>query len=242
MGDIKFENNDVIVEGSALEVNAPDIKLDFEPRRSSSAGQRRALVHDFQDGLTVNWSEDYPGGVTIRGVTKVPNELQVNKCSGTHLRMSHHDIHLDNASRRSNPSGNRRAMVHDFQDGLTLNWAEDYPGGVTIRGLTKIPQELQVSKLRGNHLRMSHHDIHLDSASRRTNLSGNRRAMVHDFQDGLTLNWAEDYPGGVTLRGEVKCPQKLSVNSVDVGQKLIELQSKIDALESRVAELESASP
>ena len=138
MGDIKFVDNSVVIEGWTR-LTYPDLKIDYEPRRSNSAGYRRALVHDFQDGLTVNWAEDYPGGVTIRGQVKTPQELHVGNLKGSHLRCSHHDLHLDNESRRSTDAGARRALVHDFQDGLTINWASDYPGGVTIRGDVKIP-------------------------------------------------------------------------------------------------------
>jgi hypothetical protein len=42
-------------------------------------------------------------------------------------------------------------------------------------------------------------DFMLDSPSRHTGAGPFRRAMVHDQSDGLTINFAGDYPGGVTL-------------------------------------------
>ena len=60
-------NSDIILEGSQVKVNANDIVLDFPARRKDKNGQRRAFVHDFEDGLTINWAGDYPGGVKIQG-------------------------------------------------------------------------------------------------------------------------------------------------------------------------------
>lgn len=139
MSDIKFSTNDeVIVESFSLKMTGADFKMDYAPRRRNTTPHRRALVHDFNDGLTVNWANDYPGGITLNG------NVNVSELSGTHLRVHHHDLHLDNASRRSSSSGDRRAMVHDFNDGLTINWNSDYPGGVTIRGQVNCPNGLTV--------------------------------------------------------------------------------------------------
>lgn len=135
MSDIKFNGEEVIVEGNWLESRTLDFKLDAPSRRSSSAGERRALVHDFNDGLTINWAGDYPGGVTING--KVGS-------SNNQLNLTTWDLCLDHPDRRSAAGGHRRALVHDFNDGLTINWAGDYPGGVTIRGAVKMPNSLSV--------------------------------------------------------------------------------------------------
>ena len=51
------------------------------------------------------------------------------------LNVQGHDLLLDSPARRkTGPSGYRRALVHDQNDGLTLNFNKDYPGGVTING------------------------------------------------------------------------------------------------------------
>ncbi|MFT5890056.1 MAG: hypothetical protein ACI9Y7_000144 [Dokdonia sp.] len=140
MSDIKFTtNNEVVVETFGLKITGADLKMDYTPRRANSSPHRRAIVHDYTDGLTLNWANDYPGGISLNG------DVKVSKLSGSHLRIHHHDVHLDNASRRSTTGGNRRAMVHDYDDGLTLNWANDYPGGVTIRGEVNCPQKLIVA-------------------------------------------------------------------------------------------------
>lgn len=51
-----------------LEVAGSDLVLDYPPRRKNDDGWRRALVHDENDGLTINFNGDYPGGVTIVGL------------------------------------------------------------------------------------------------------------------------------------------------------------------------------
>jgi hypothetical protein len=228
------------VEGSHLRSSHHDFHLDNAGRRSAGTGLRRALVHDFQDGLTLNWKEDYVGGVTIRGEVKLPQGAQTGRLTGKSLRLSHHTIHLDHAARRSNSAGSRRALVHDSEDGLTVNFKQDYPGGVTIRGEVKLPQGAQTGRLTGNHLQLGHHTLHLDHAARRSSSAGTRRALVHDTQDGLTVNFGQDYPGGVTIRGDVKVPGTLLVKNKDLLALISDLQQEVQQLKQRVEALEAA--
>ncbi len=179
MSDIKFVGEDVRIEGDVLEVTCFDIALDNAGRRGSAAGRRRALVHDFQDGLTLNWDDDYPGGVTINGNVKMPNGSTVGLLQGTTLRCTHHTLFLDHAARRT-------------------------PSPAPIVRKTQ------------------------------------RRALVHDTGDGLTVNFASDYPGGVTIRGIVRTPDTLLVRNQDVLQLVVDLQARVDVLEARVQALEAA--
>lgn len=57
----------------------------------------------------------------------------------SNLNVQGHDLLLDSPKRRG-PGGPpfRRAMVHDSDDALTINYAGDYPGGVRINGLTEL--------------------------------------------------------------------------------------------------------
>lgn len=66
--DIILENEKVKIEGKAT-ITGPDLEIDARDRRKSNGGYRRAVVHNFDDGLTLNWNKDYPGGVTIMGKT-----------------------------------------------------------------------------------------------------------------------------------------------------------------------------
>lgn len=162
------------------------------------------------------------------------NETVVVECFT--LKTTGPDIVLDNSGRRKNNTANRRAFVHDFNDGITVNWAEDYPGGITLNG------PVAVNKLTGTALTLKHWDLVLDNDSRRKSATGSRRALVHDFNDGLTLNWAKDYPGGITMRGDVKCTEKLSISGTDILAAINLLKSKVATLEAKVAVLESKVP
>jgi hypothetical protein len=79
--DIKLDQqggNWLILEGSVVKATAADLMLDSPARRRPGGGpHRRALVHDFQDGLTINFNGDYPGGVTVTGNLVVTGELKV---------------------------------------------------------------------------------------------------------------------------------------------------------------------
>lgn len=63
------DGNWVTVEATVMNVKGSDIILDSAGRRSAAGGHfRRAIVHDQADGLTINFNNDYPGGVTVNGL------------------------------------------------------------------------------------------------------------------------------------------------------------------------------
>jgi hypothetical protein len=71
--DVKLDQgpaaNILLLESDVVRCTAADFVLDSPSRHTAGAGLRRALVHDFSDGLTINFGGDYPGGVTINGPT-----------------------------------------------------------------------------------------------------------------------------------------------------------------------------
>jgi len=142
--DLTLDGGNAIVDGNWLLVRCLDIKLDAPSRRSSTAGERRALVHGFSDELVVNYNADYPGGVTIRGEVHIPEKIKQN-----HLRLESHDLHLNHPDRRSTATGDRRALVHGFNDELVLNWSKDYPGGVVVHGNLEVQKNGRL-KVRNN--------------------------------------------------------------------------------------------
>jgi hypothetical protein len=79
--DIKLDQQGgdwLVLEGSVLKTTATDLMLDSPGRRRGGASpHRRALVHDFQDGLTLNYASDYPGGVTVAGNLAVTGDLKL---------------------------------------------------------------------------------------------------------------------------------------------------------------------
>ena len=72
--DSKLVPGPVVVQAWDLCVDSQD-----PARRHNSTPFRRALGHDFRDGLTINWGSDYPGGVTSHGVVEMPEHLRVHK-------------------------------------------------------------------------------------------------------------------------------------------------------------------
>lgn len=85
--DIKLDGATVTIEGDTLAVRGTDLVLDNADRRKmhdwkpapdrNPRAPRRALVHDGNDGLTLNFGRDYPGGVSIEGEVHVPGPLLV---------------------------------------------------------------------------------------------------------------------------------------------------------------------
>lgn len=85
--DIKLDGATVTIEGDTLMVRGTDLVVDNAERRKmrdwkpapdrNPGAPRRALVHDGNDGLTLNFHRDYPGGVSIEGEVHVPGPLLV---------------------------------------------------------------------------------------------------------------------------------------------------------------------
>ena len=238
MSDIVCEDIEVVtVLCNRMDVKASDLVLDSPARRKPGGPTfRRALVHDERDGLTINFNRDYPGGVTVSGevVTVACNRMDV---TGS-------DIVLDSPVRRK-PGGPRfrRALVHDERDGLTINFNRDYPGGVTVGG--------EVVTVACNRMDVTGSDIVLDSPVRRKpGGSTFRRALVHDENDGLSLNFANDYPGGVTV-GDVRVldvtgdlhfrifhpDEAVETETVILGDVVKALRQQITDLQAQVTEL-----
>src|SRR5690242_15564850 len=88
MSDIVFDQfGQVVVLCNNLNVQGHDFLLDAAERRKANGPQfRRALVHDQNDGLTINFASDYPGGVTINGLLNVTGDIE--------MRITHHEFQL----------------------------------------------------------------------------------------------------------------------------------------------------
>jgi hypothetical protein len=72
--DVKLDQEDgsfLVLEGRVVKVTAADFMLDSPARRIGSKPFRRALVHNQSDGLTVNFANDYQGGITLNGVVEI---------------------------------------------------------------------------------------------------------------------------------------------------------------------------
>ncbi|HMM94080.1 hypothetical protein [Phycicoccus sp.] len=159
------------------------------------------------------------------------------------------DLMLDAPWRRKTNTPCRRALVHDFDDGLTLNWDRDYPGGVTIndlrtaRGASNGDWLVVASRV----VQQFGTDLMLDGGAERRRTTGVlrpvrrspfRRALVHAWEDTLVVNFNRDYVGGVQIEGRVSVPGSLSVAGQDVATVIASLQSQVTALTARVTDLE----
>jgi hypothetical protein len=163
---------------------------------------------------------------------------------GTIAKATTTDLMLDSAGRRKTKTPHRRALVHDFDDGLTVNWANDYPAGVTVNSTKRINGHnggdwvdvaSRVVQIKGS-------DLMLDYPSRRANTTAYRRAVVHGWNDTLTLNYNRDYPGGVLIEGPVRMPGGAVISGQDIAATLTSLTSQIASLTSRIAALEARLP
>lgn len=66
------DGNWLTLDATVIQSRASDLILDSQARRgANTSGLRRALVHDQQDGLTINYNGDYPGGVSLVGVSRL---------------------------------------------------------------------------------------------------------------------------------------------------------------------------
>ena len=90
-------------------------------------------------------------------------------------------------------------------------------------------------KLLDGQVKVEATDLCLDSPLRRTNNSPFRRALVHDYEDGLTLNWDNDYPGGVKIVGDLKLGGKIISQGIDLTGEIVKLQNEVDQLKASVA-------
>lgn len=79
----EFDGSWVVVECDVLKSTGIDFHLDAPDRRRTAGGLRRALVHNGQDGLTVNFEGDYPGGVTVASDLRVTGRLLLSADAST---------------------------------------------------------------------------------------------------------------------------------------------------------------
>ena len=90
-------------------------------------------------------------------------------------------------------------------------------------------------KLLDGQVKVEATDLCVDAAARRSNNSPFRRALVHDYEDGLTLNWDNDYPGGVRIIGDLKIGGKIISQGIDLTEEIVKLQNEVNQLKASMA-------
>ena len=111
---------------SALSLRSPDLYFRTDPSFNRGDGGR-ALVHEINDTLAVNYKNDFSGGVTIGGSTRITGELTVE---GPTIRLLGNDLYLS-----GDHGDGGRALVHTVNDTLVINYDNDFSGGVVINNL-----------------------------------------------------------------------------------------------------------
>jgi hypothetical protein len=87
--------------------------------------------------------------------------------------------------------------------------------------------------LEGSVLKTTASDLMLDApARRRGGPSPHRRALVHDSGDGLTINFAGDYPGGVTVTGELAVTGELKLAGMALGTTVVSLRAALVTIQT----------
>jgi hypothetical protein len=69
--DVRLDEGDgsyVVLDARVVKTTGSDFMVDAASRRKGVKPFRRALVHDEGDSLTVNYDNDYAGGLTLIGV------------------------------------------------------------------------------------------------------------------------------------------------------------------------------
>jgi hypothetical protein len=62
----------LVLEAGVVKMTAWDVLVDSPIRRGTAGGEvRRALVHSGNDSLTINFDNDYTGGLFINGVAEI---------------------------------------------------------------------------------------------------------------------------------------------------------------------------
>ena len=156
--DIKLDNDTVIVEGRVIGAKATDFMLDNPNRRKNNTPFRRALVHDVNDQLTINYGGDYPGGLLIQGNVKIVNDLTVDgQFSGkvsvlqgaalfnpkeSIIFCLAQDIMLSNKSAEEGATG--FALSHMHGDKLVINRDNGFKGGVNVEGNVTVSDALLI--------------------------------------------------------------------------------------------------
>lgn len=156
-GDVKLNGDTVIIEGRVIQATATDVILDNKERRRKNASPislRRALVHNFDDGLTINFAGDYPGGVQINGPVTLPGgplTAPVVKTVTIMSMASDNDIVCTARGLRifnSDAGGTSDlkagpAISHAKNDTLALNEGRGYAGGVRVFGTLRVDNIVQ---------------------------------------------------------------------------------------------------
>ena len=199
-------NSDLLLLENQVKVEAWDLCLDSKDpnRRKNDTPHRRALVHDVDDCLTINYAKDYPKGVKIQGDTIVDGNLAIQgaKIHGN-LEIQGQITNVLRVGSLEAPGGPIFGkMMIITGDVLVLN-------GKSI-GL-KGEESISVSS---QDLILNNDKVQESSASERLH----NFALSHTVGDKLVINRGGGYRGGVEIEGSVNIKENLIIGSPSIAK------------------------
>ncbi|PHN02694.1 hypothetical protein [Flavilitoribacter nigricans] len=129
--DIKLDGVYLVLEGDYLKFRGHDLMLDRQARRGpeNPSGPRRALVHDHNDGLTINYGSDYPGGVTVNN-GKIINPILEGRIRATDTFKAESGL--------------------DVKGGMTVKGSAGFDGRITAKDIRLYDLGLETSSTGGS--------------------------------------------------------------------------------------------
>ncbi|HMB93883.1 MAG TPA: hypothetical protein VKP65_23740 [Rhodothermales bacterium] len=232
--DIKLDEYYVIVEGRFLKAQIWDLMLDHPDRRKTNSPYRRALVHDFNDGLTVNWNNDYPGGITLNGVRiirKDPNFISPVTIVGG-VNVNEGNLHVGKGNKLllsdEHPTDDwAHGEIYQTDEGLQVD------GGRYSQGADQKPVSVHapIAKKTIKWGDWSTESVNRVSNRARPGGSSSARGGTTTLLAGTAL--AATITSSVALRGALPI-------EFDVVDTFIQILDELSELRERVAELEAS--
>lgn len=151
---------------------------------------------------------------------------------GRVLKVEATDLILDSPGRHTGGTGpNRRASIHDQNDGLTVNFNGDYPGGVAVNGRT-----INLNGPSGALIRLDGSGDRRDQVTLHASFISPDTLQAYGNSAG-DIKFTFQNPGDFDQDGNQRTPD--FPETVSLGALLVQLRNKISVLQFRVTQLES---
>ena len=124
-----YGNGWTVAEGN-LRIDGSELRLGVQDGTSSGNNStQRALVHASGDTLKINYNGEFEGGTVIESKLDITNGLGV----GGNISQAGADFILGtNDGRDKGSNQSQRALVHNANDQLFINYNNDFEGGTVI--------------------------------------------------------------------------------------------------------------
>ena len=237
--DIKLEAGQVVIE-------AYDLCLDSKERRRNNMGYRRAMVHDGNDGLTINWANDYPGGVTINRLKSLTGgKISATSYIGSsffggpttmYFQAENLVLYNKNIHEESDGRGfNNVALSHQKGDKLVINKDESYKGGVEIESNVTVKENIFAKEIHPSKLTIGWDNPFTPSHEQYITMDRNS-IIVHNLESKKLFSNASSGVGNLTFGNIASSLQPKSVD-FDLLEEVIKLRKELDELKVKLENL-----